>query len=94
MKGGDGVVRDYRILADGIQVSLSSARQVNPAQGFAGGGEGLCGAFLLNPGTDAERQLPSAAVDLSLRRGDLLRVLTPGGGGMGKPPTERGTNAG
>jgi N-methylhydantoinase B len=41
MKGGEGVVRDYRILADGIQVSLSSARQVNPAQGFAGGGEGL-----------------------------------------------------
>jgi N-methylhydantoinase B len=87
MKGGDGVVRDYRILADGIQVSLSSARQVTPAQGFAGGGEGLCGAFLLNPGTDAERQLPSAAVDVPLHRGDLLRVLTPGGGGMGKPPT-------
>jgi len=94
MRGGDGVVRDYRILGDDIQVSLSSARQVNPAQGFAGGGEGLCGAFLLNPNTDAERKLPSAAVDLSLRQGDLLRVLTPGGGGMGKPPTERGTNAG
>jgi N-methylhydantoinase B len=47
---------------------------------------GLCGAFLLNPGTDEERQLPSAAVDLPLRRGDLLRVLTPGGGGLGKPP--------
>ena len=83
MKGGDGVVRDYRVLADDIRVSLSSARQVNPAQGFAGGGEGLCGAFVLNPNTDKERKLPSAAVDLSLRRGDLLRVLTPGGGGMG-----------
>jgi N-methylhydantoinase B len=83
MKGGDGVVRDYRVLADDIRVSLSSARQVNPAQGFAGGGEGLCGAFVLNPNTDTERKLPSAAVDLSLRRGDLLRVLTPGGGGMG-----------
>ncbi len=87
MKGGDGVVRDYRVLADGIQVSLSSARQVNPAKGFAGGGEGLCGAFLLNPNTDAEKRLPSAAVDLPLQRGELLRVLTPGGGGMGKPPT-------
>lgn len=50
------------------------------AQGFAGGEDGLCGAFLLNPGTDAERKLPSAAVDLPLRQGDLLRVLTPGGG--------------
>jgi N-methylhydantoinase B len=87
MKGGDGVVRDYRVLGDGIRVSLSSARQTNPAQGFAGGSEGLCGAFVLNPATDEERQLPSAAVDLPLRRGDLLRVLTPGGGGMGKPST-------
>jgi N-methylhydantoinase B len=86
MRGGDGVVRDYRVLGDGIQVSLSSARQVSPAQGFAGGGKGLCGAFLLNPNTDAERKLPSAAVDLSLQRGDLLRVLTPGGGGMGQLP--------
>jgi N-methylhydantoinase B len=86
-KGGDGVVRDYRVLADDIQVSLSSARQVNPAQGFAGGGEALCGAFLLNPDTDVEKKLPSAAVDLPLQRGDLLRVLTPGGGGMGKLPT-------
>ena len=89
MKGGDGVIRDYRILADDIHVSLSSARQVRPAQGFAGGMEGLCGAFLLNPDTSEERQLPSAAVDLPLRRGDLLRVLTPGGGGMGKPSLSR-----
>jgi N-methylhydantoinase B len=84
MKGGDGVVRDYRVLGDDIHVSLSSARQTYPAQGFADGGEALCGAFLLNPDTDAQRRLPSAAVDLPLSRGDLLRVLTPGGGGMGR----------
>jgi N-methylhydantoinase B len=84
MKGGDGVIRDYRVLGDGIHVSLSSARQVRAAQGFAGGMDGLCGAFVLNPDTDQEQKLPSAAVDLPLRQGDLLRVLTPGGGGMGK----------
>ena len=33
---------------------------------------------------DAEQQLPAAAVDLRLRRGDLIRVLTPSGGGFGK----------
>jgi hypothetical protein len=38
MRGGAGVVRDYRILADGIQASLSSARQINPVQGFSGDG--------------------------------------------------------
>jgi N-methylhydantoinase B len=84
MRGGAGVERDYRILSDDICVSLSSARQVRPAQGLDGGREGLCGAFLLNPGTAAEQQLPAAAVDLRLRRGDLIRVLTPSGGGFGK----------
>jgi N-methylhydantoinase B len=64
-------------------VSLSSARQLRPAQGFKGGGEGLCGAFLLNPGTTEARKLPAAAVDLPLRQGDLVRVLTPSGGGFG-----------
>jgi N-methylhydantoinase B len=83
MRGGSGVERDYRILGDDISVSLSSARQLRPAQGFKGGGEGLCGAFLLNPGTAEARKLPAAAVDLPLRQGDLVRVLTPSGGGFG-----------
>jgi hypothetical protein len=34
--------------------------------------------------TGSERRLPAAAVDLALERGDLLRVLTPGGGGNGE----------
>jgi N-methylhydantoinase B len=83
LRGGAGAIRDYRILASNILVSLSSARQTRPAQGFAGGGEAACGAFVLNPDTVAERTLPSAAIDLALADGDLLRVLTPGGGGMG-----------
>lgn len=86
MRGGAGVERDYRILGDGICVSLSSARQLRPAQGFDRGGAGSCGAFLLNPGTASEQQLPAAAVDLQVNRGDLIRVSTPGGGGFGYPP--------
>jgi N-methylhydantoinase B len=82
-RGGAGAIRDYRILGQEISVSLSSARQTRPAQGRAGGGDGACGAFVLNPGTPSERCLPSAAVDLVLEQGDLLRVLTPAGGGMG-----------
>jgi N-methylhydantoinase B len=81
--GGRGVVRDYRVLADGVTVSLSSERQTRPARGVAGGGDGATGAFLLNPGTAGERRLPSAAMDLPLARGDVLRILTPGGGGFG-----------
>ena len=86
-RGGHGVVRDYRVLADGITVSLSSERQVRPALGVRGGKDGACGAFLLNPGAPGERRLPSAANDVAIRRGDVLRVLTPGGGGFGAERT-------
>jgi N-methylhydantoinase B len=84
-RGGCGVVRDYRILTHGITVSLSSERQVRPAEGVAGGSAGACGAFVLNPGTPDEKRLPSAAIGLPLQPGDLLRVATPGGGGYGRP---------
>src|SRR5688572_28011332 len=49
-RGGMGVVRDYRVLADNIVVSLSAERQHVAAQGAAGGGPGATGVFILNPG--------------------------------------------
>jgi N-methylhydantoinase B len=82
-RGGMGVVRDYRILADDVVVSLSSERQFVAARGTRGGGTGEAGQFILNPGSAEERKLPSAAADLALPRGSLLRVCTPGGGGYG-----------
>jgi N-methylhydantoinase B len=82
-RGGMGVVRDYRVLGDDIVVSLSSERQHVPAEGMDGGGRGACGQFVFNPGTDDERVLPSAAADVRLPRGSVLRVCTPGGGGFG-----------
>ena len=82
-RGGAGVVRDYRVLADDIVVSLSSERQHVAAQGMAGGEAGALGAFVLNPETPAERKLPSAAADVRLPRDSVLRIATPSGGGYG-----------
>lgn len=84
-RGGAGVVRDYRVLADDIVVSLSSERQHVAARGAAGGKPGATGAFVLNPGTPDERKLPSAAADVRLPRGSVLRISTPAGGGYGDP---------
>jgi len=84
-RGGMGVVRDYRVLADDIVVSLSSERQHVAALGLAGGLPGAAGRFILNPGTPGERRLSSAAADVRLARGSVLRILTPGGGGYGAP---------
>jgi N-methylhydantoinase B len=82
-RGGAGVVRDYRVLADDIVVSLSSERQHVAARGMSGGGEGATGAFILNPDTPDARTLPSAAADVRLPRGSVLRICTPGGAGYG-----------
>lgn len=91
-RGGAGVVRDYRVLADDITVSLSSERQHVAAQGMAGGESGALGAFILNPETPEERKLPAAAADVRLPRGSVLRIATPAGGGYG-PPDKRDQEA-
>ena len=82
-RGGAGVIRDYRVLADDIVVSLSSERQHVPSPGMAGGGSGACGAFVMNPDTPQEKVLPSAVADIPLPRGSVLRICTPAGAGYG-----------
>ena len=84
-RGGAGVLRDYRVLADDVVVSLSSERQHVAAKGMASGGDGVMGAFILNPGTAEERKLPAAAADVRLPRGSVFRICTPAGGGYGDP---------
>jgi N-methylhydantoinase B len=81
------VVRDYRVLADDIVVSLSSERQHVAAEGAHGGNRGALGAFVLNPGSADERKLPAAAADVKLARGSVLRICTPAGGGYGEAAT-------
>lgn len=85
-RGGDGVVRDYRVLADDAVISLSSERQHMAAAGMDGGGSGALGAFVLNPDSPGERRLPSASAEIRLRRNDVVRVCTPAGGGYGIAP--------
>jgi N-methylhydantoinase B len=82
-RGGMGVIRDYRVLADDIVVSLSSERQHVAAAGADGGGSGTLGAFVLNADTPEERKLPAAAADVKLPRNSLLRICTPSGAGYG-----------
>jgi N-methylhydantoinase B len=91
-RGGAGVERDYRVLADDIVVSLSSERQHVGARGMAGGEDGAVGTFVLNPDSDEACTLPSAAADVRLPRGALLRISTPGGGAYG-PAQKRDSTA-
>jgi N-methylhydantoinase B/oxoprolinase/acetone carboxylase alpha subunit len=75
--GGDGVVRELRVLED-CRLSLVGERRSHAPQGAHGGGEGLPGRSLLNGD-----ELP-AKVTRALSAGDVVRVETPGGGGYGR----------
>ena len=56
-----------------------------PPWGVAGGLAGGSGRAVVNPGTAAERVLKPLSDGNILRRGDVLRLETGGGGGHGHP---------
>jgi N-methylhydantoinase B len=81
-RGGDGVVREIRVL-EGCRFSLLSERRRYAPQGRGGGQPGAPGRTLLNG-----EELP-AKTSRRLRPGDLIRIETPGGGGYGPPASRR-----
>jgi N-methylhydantoinase B/oxoprolinase/acetone carboxylase alpha subunit len=83
--GGDGIERDLLVLED-VTVSLITERRVSRPWGVAGGESGAPGENWLLPQSDESRaeRLPDKCT-IRLRAGDVLRMLTPGGGGWGAP---------
>jgi N-methylhydantoinase B/oxoprolinase/acetone carboxylase alpha subunit len=83
--GGDGIVREMEMLED-VTVSLITERRASRPWGVAGGDPGAPGENWLLPGGDETRaeRLPDKCT-IRMRAGDVLRVLTPGGGGFGVP---------
>jgi N-methylhydantoinase B/oxoprolinase/acetone carboxylase alpha subunit len=83
--GGDGIIRDLQVLEECI-VSLITERRKSQPWGLAGGGPGAVGENWLLPGGDdaRARRLPDR-VTVHMQVGDVVRILTPGGGGWGRP---------
>lgn len=75
-RGGDGVVRELRVL-EACRLSVLGERRRNPPLGMAGGEPGALGRTLLN----GEELPPKATLQLS--PGDVVLIETPGGGGWG-----------
>lgn len=80
-RGGLGLIRQYRLLADEAILQLRSDRYVNPPYGLAGGGPAAPARNTFNPDGDPEA-LPSK-VTRTVYSGDVLRHEQPGGGGYG-----------
>lgn len=86
-RGGAGVVRDVRVLCERAELATRMENTLVAPYGVAGGLAGRTGRIVLNPGTPGERALPALGDGITLRRGDLLRLETCGGGGWGDPFT-------
>jgi N-methylhydantoinase B len=75
-RGGDGVLRELRVLED-CRLSVISERRSHAPRGERGGAPGSPGRNLLNGDT-----LPAKATR-DLAAGDVVTIETPGGGGWG-----------
>jgi N-methylhydantoinase B len=75
-QGGDGAVRDLRVLED-CRLSIISERRAHAPQGERGGSSGAPGRNLVN-GEPA-----AAKLTRDLATGDVVTIETPGGGGWG-----------
>lgn len=85
--GGDGLIREIEFQSE-VHLSLVTQRRVYSPWGIYGGEDGKKGENYLgrNRGSGVIQwiQLPSLA-EIKMKKGDILRILTPGGGGFGKP---------
>jgi N-methylhydantoinase B len=77
-RGGDGVIRELRMLED-CRLSVLAERRRNAPPGRSGGADGARGRTLVN----GEEQPPK--MTRQLLAGDVVRIETPGGGGHGAP---------
>ena len=83
--GGDGIEREIEVLQP-CTVSLITERRVSRPWGLEGGGPGAVGENWLLPAGDDSRaeRLPDKCT-IEVAAGDVIRMLTPGGGGWGEP---------
>ncbi|RKT82255.1 N-methylhydantoinase B [Saccharopolyspora antimicrobica] len=84
--GGEGLVRELEALTD-CTLTIQSERRGNAPRGAQGGHPGAVGRNVLLRADGTEHELPPKGT-WPLRRGDRIRIETPGGGGWGKPAEE------
>jgi N-methylhydantoinase B/oxoprolinase/acetone carboxylase alpha subunit len=83
--GGDGIAREIEML-EAVTVSLVTERRVSQPWGLAGGAPGASGEnWLLPQGNESRAERLPDKCTITMAAGDVLRILTPGGGGWGTP---------
>jgi N-methylhydantoinase B len=81
-RGGDGVVREIEVLTD-CEVTLLADRRARGPGGLNGAAEGAAGKATVVRQDSSLESLPGK-FSTRLRKGERIRIETPGGGGWGK----------
>ncbi len=79
--GGDGITRSFKFLTD-TTVTVITERRIRCPYGVNGGGAGKSGRNTIIREGVVEQLPPKASVEV--KKGDVLRIDTPGGGGWGQ----------
>jgi N-methylhydantoinase B len=81
-RGGDGIVRELELLCD-AEVTLLADRRIRGPYGLNGGSDGSPGRDIVVRQDGAEVPMPAKG-SVRLKKGERIRVESPGGGGWGK----------
>ena len=86
-RGGLGIVRDYEHLAERsvLGAYVQQTRDDTRPWGLGTGGPGGKAGMWLNPDRSGGEQLSSKVIGQVLKKGDVLRLVSAGGGGWGNP---------
>ncbi|MGH9499689.1 MAG: hydantoinase B/oxoprolinase family protein [Terriglobales bacterium] len=80
-RGGDGICREIEVLTD-AEVTLLADRRTRGPYGLSGGSDGTSGKAGITRNDGSSQTLPGK-FNLRLRKGERIRIETPGGGGWG-----------
>ena len=86
-RGGLGYHKKIRVLED-VHLLSNADRSMLSTYGVNGGMAGGTYSIGLNPGSHAPTEVPGLADDVPAKVGDVIEIITTGGGGWGDP-TER-----
>jgi N-methylhydantoinase B len=90
-RGGDGIVREIEVLTD-CEVTLLADRRSRGPWGLAGGADGAPGKAFVTRKDGSVEPMPGK-FSSRLRKGELIRIETPGGGGWEKCRVARASPA-
>ena len=83
-RGGFGMKKEYRILANEATFTTSISRVKYPPWGVDGGLDGTCNYMaVIRDGKEIWKG--GRMVNMPLKRGDIVRIMSGGGGGWGNP---------